>query len=73
LAVALTGIAGPAGGTVENPVGTLHAALAWRATDGQPQVETHHQLLIPSRADFKPAAAHFALNLLRLKLAKPTR
>ncbi|MDR1190398.1 MAG: competence/damage-inducible protein A [Verrucomicrobiales bacterium] len=70
LAVALTGIAGPDGGTVGKPVGTLHAGLAWRAADGEPRVETHHQLLVPDRSDFKHTAAQFALNLLRLKLVE---
>ncbi|MDR2462802.1 MAG: competence/damage-inducible protein A [Verrucomicrobiales bacterium] len=70
LAVALTGIAGPGGGTAEKPVGTLHIGLAWRAADGAPRVETHHQLLVSDRADFKLAAAQLALNLLRLKLVK---
>jgi nicotinamide-nucleotide amidase len=68
LAVALTGIAGPDGGTPEKPVGTLHVGLAWKDANGDVRIETHKKLLIPKRDDFKATASQFALNLLRLKL-----
>ncbi|MDR1305141.1 MAG: competence/damage-inducible protein A [Verrucomicrobiales bacterium] len=70
LAIALTGLAGPGGGTAEQPVGTLFAGLAWRGADSHPRVETQHRLLLPNRADFKHTAAQFALNWLRLKLVE---
>jgi nicotinamide-nucleotide amidase len=70
LAVALTGLAGPGGGTAAQPVGTLFAGLAWRGADSRPRVETQHRLLLPNRADFKHTAAQFALNWLRLKLVE---
>ncbi|MDR0533257.1 MAG: competence/damage-inducible protein A [Verrucomicrobiales bacterium] len=69
LAVALTGIAGPDGGTAEKPVGTLYAGLAWKDAKDEVQVESHHKLLVPKRDDFKLTASQFALNLLRLKLS----
>ena len=40
LAVAVTGIAGPAGGTAEKPVGTV--CFAWAMRDGLTTAATHH-------------------------------
>jgi len=64
-AVALTGIAGPDGGTAEKPVGTLWVAVS---SSGHPTVARRH-LFTTDRATFKQLAATNALDLLRRRLA----
>jgi PncC family amidohydrolase len=63
LAVAVTGIAGPTGGSSEKPVGTVFMGLA------SPQgVKTRHCLFYGSREDIKILTAQTALDWLRLEL-----
>jgi nicotinamide-nucleotide amidase len=63
-AVAITGIAGPGGGTAGKPVGLVYFALAH---DGAPKVlEKHYAKL--GRNVLREVAAREALNLLRLSL-----
>lgn len=63
--IAITGIAGPSGGTREKPVGTVHIALA-----------NHHgtsekEYVLPYRRDwFKLLVSSIALNQLRKELIK---
>ena len=66
LAVSVTGIAGPGGGTPEKPVGTVHIGLAW---DGG-VVSEHHQFL-GGRADVRLRSAQSALALVRRFLLNP--
>lgn len=40
LAIVTTGIAGPDGGTVSKPVGTIY--LGWQLRDQNPRIECHH-------------------------------
>lgn len=60
LAVAISGIAGPGGGTVEKPVGTVHLALA--TPDG---IEWHERRFAGSRSAVKSLTAATALDLTR--------
>ncbi len=63
-ALATTGIAGPGGGTVEKPVGTVYVALASKV--GIAKVEPHK--FPTDRETFKFLASQAALDLLRRSL-----
>ncbi len=64
LALSVTGIAGPTGGTPEKPAGTAWIALAFK--DGK---TIARKIFHPrNRKDFKDAASQSALNLLRRHL-----
>ena len=63
LALAVTGIAGPGGGTAEKPVGTVFISLATEAG-----VDVRKFLNPWDRETFKQATATQALELLRVKL-----
>ena len=62
-AVAVTGIAGPGGGSAGKPVGLVYLGIA-----GAGGVETIEKKLVPERKTFKAMASQAALNLLRVKL-----
>jgi nicotinamide-nucleotide amidase len=57
VALAVSGIAGPDGGTVEKPVGTVW--FAWGIKDGEPRAERHQ--LGGNRAEVRAQAVHIAL------------
>lgn len=60
LAISVTGIAGPDGGTREKPIGTVHFGLA------TPENNYHLQrVLRPDRQSIRIAAAHIALDFVR--------
>lgn len=63
LGLAVTGIAGPTGGTKEKPVGTVHIALA--SSKGTGHVERRFSR---DRESFKLIAVYEALDLVRRKL-----
>jgi nicotinamide-nucleotide amidase len=65
LALAVTGIAGPDGGTPEKPVGTVHFALAGR---GVPEIAKKREF-IGDRAAVRLAASLDGLELVRRSLA----
>ena len=62
IALSITGIAGPAGGTPEKPVGTV-----WIALDGQ-RPETLGVRLFGDRREIRERAAQAALDLVRRQL-----
>jgi nicotinamide-nucleotide amidase len=64
-ALAITGIAGPDGGTREKPTGTVFLALA-----GAFGTEVRHRVNAYERAAFKQVTAQQALEMLRQHLAK---
>jgi nicotinamide-nucleotide amidase len=63
LAVSTVGIAGPAGGTSEKPVGLIFVGLAWESG-----VTSRSFSWIGSRAEIQSRTAKLALNLVRLHL-----
>jgi nicotinamide-nucleotide amidase len=66
-AIAITGFAGPCGGTNENPVGTIHLALY------SPKGAWSKNLCYPGpRATVKVRAVNAALDWLRRELVRTT-
>lgn len=70
LAVAVTGIAGPGGGTAEKPVGTVWFGLAWKEGDAV-RSASRHALFKGNRDSVRLQAAEFALRWL-LQAAQPS-
>ena len=64
-AVSLTGIAGPAGGSAEKPVGLVYIGVC-----GPDGTEVRRHVFSGSRGDIRRRAALAALNHLRLSLVK---
>ena len=62
-AIAITGIAGPAGGTEQKPVGLVYICV-----DSDNHCETKRFIFSHNRASIRRRAAQTALNMLRLKL-----
>ena len=61
ITVAVTGVAGPGGGTADKPVGLVHFACAGR---GRPTV-AHHEIFPGNRAAIRDATVQTALALVR--------
>jgi nicotinamide-nucleotide amidase len=65
LAVAITGIAGPGGGSDEKPVGLVHFATALKTPEGVATVHIEHRFGDLGRDGVRHAAAVTALKMLR--------
>lgn len=63
VALAITGIAGPGGGTESKPVGTV-----WIALDVRGEIEARRFQLIGDRAEIRHRSAQAALEMLRRRL-----
>ncbi|HEX6017367.1 MAG TPA: CinA family protein [Burkholderiaceae bacterium] len=61
IGVAVTGIAGPAGGTPAKPVGTVWFGFALRHRDGTLQVDTQQRRFAGDRAEVRAASVQHAL------------
>jgi PncC family amidohydrolase len=61
LAAAITGIAGPDGGSEEKPVGTVFFAL----TDREGREETKKRLYVGDRTTVRRASSMFSLEMIR--------
>ena len=70
IAVAITGIAGPGGGSPAKPVGTIWFGLAWREPGGL-HTATRHALFFGDRADIRLQAARLALQWVGDTARKP--
>jgi nicotinamide-nucleotide amidase len=77
-ALALTGVAGPGGGSEDKPVGTVHMALAGPVPadaapgggEGLAEIEHRHYRLPGDRERVRWLASHLALDLLRRRLLR---
>jgi PncC family amidohydrolase len=65
-AIAVTGIAGPGGGSEEKPVGSVHLAVA--GPRGEQDVQHRFVRLPGDRARVRTLASQMALELLRTRL-----
>ena len=69
IALSLTGVAGPSGGTDTKPVGTVHIALA--RPDGT--TESQHRLFTGDRARIQTLASYAGLQMVRdLCVSRPS-
>jgi len=64
IAISVTGVAGPTGGSEEKPVGTV-----WIAVATKNGVTAHHKIYPQGREMFKQFVSQTALNLARLSIA----
>ena len=67
VAVSVTGIAGPDGGTEEKPVGTVYFAVSLNGT-----ITDYHFTFSGNRKEIQEITAQTALDLVRNTLAKHT-
>lgn len=70
LAVSITGIAGPDGGTPTKPVGTVCMGLAWRGAEGEALANTRSFVFPGDREMIRDRSAKMAMSLLRFHMLK---
>lgn len=68
-ALAITGVAGPEGGSAAKPVGTVFIALAFIDEDGEPSSHVRHFVFVGDREMVRRRAAITALAMLQFHLA----
>ncbi len=68
-ALAITGVAGPEGGSAAKPVGTVFIALAFVDEDGEPSSFVRHFVFVGDREMVRRRAAITALAMLHFHLA----
>jgi nicotinamide-nucleotide amidase len=69
IAISVTGIAGPTGGTAEKPVGLVWFALA-RRQDDKTEINAHEKRFSGIRMEIRRAATDFALELIQAALKR---
>ena len=67
LTVAVTGVAGPSGGSAAKPVGTVWLAWAWREQDGSLRTETRRELYPGGRDEVRRWTVRCALERLLIE------
>lgn len=66
IAVSITGVAGPGGGTAMKPVGTVHLACA---RENRAMIHDHRQFGDIGREDIRLASVEAAIELIRAQMA----
>jgi len=64
VAVAVSGVAGPDGGTADKPVGTVWLAWAWREREGSFRIETRRERFAGGRDEVRRWTVRLALERL---------
>ena len=67
VAVAVSGVAGPDGGTADKPAGTVWLAWAWREQDGSLRTETRRELYPGGRDEVRRSTVRCALERLLIE------
>jgi len=66
--VAITGVAGPDGGSEQKPVGTVYIAHAWKGKAGEQSVDVRRFVFTGNREDIRQRAARTGLSMVHFQL-----